>query len=75
MPQSYPLPKTGKLVNSIAGHELLSFIDAFLGYDQIPLDKEDQEKNSFYYRHRLVLLQLNVIWLEQCRSLQPITCQ
>ena len=44
---SYPLPKIDKLVDSTAGHELLSFMDAFSGYHQIPLAEEDQEKTSF----------------------------
>jgi len=44
---SYLLPKIDKLVDSTAGHELLSFIDAFSGYHQIPMAAEDQEKTSF----------------------------
>jgi len=44
---SYPLPKIDKLVDSTAGHELLSFMDTFLGYHQIPLAAEDQKKTSF----------------------------
>ena len=44
---SYPLPKIDKLVDSTAGHELLSFMDAFSGYHQIPLAEKDQEKSSF----------------------------
>jgi len=44
---SYPLPKIDKLVDSTAGHELLSFMDAFSGYHQIPMAAEDQEKTSF----------------------------
>ena len=44
---SYPLPKIDKLVDSTAGHELLSFMDAFSGYHQIPMVAEDQEKTSF----------------------------
>jgi len=44
---SYPLPKIDKLVDSTTGHELLSFMDAFLGYHQIPMAAEDQEKTSF----------------------------
>jgi len=44
---SYPLPNIDKPVDSIAGHELLSFMDAFLGYHQIPLAEEGQEKTSF----------------------------
>ena len=30
-----------------AGHELLNFMDAFSGYNQISMDTNDQEKNSF----------------------------
>ena len=44
---SYPLPKIDKLVDSIAGHELMSFMDAFSGYHQISLAREDEEKTSF----------------------------
>ncbi|XP_073138405.1 uncharacterized protein [Henckelia pumila] len=36
-----------QLVDSTAGHELLSFLDAYQGYHQIPLAKEDKEKVSF----------------------------
>ena len=33
----YPLPKIDRLMDSIAGHTLLSFMDANAGYHQIPL--------------------------------------
>ncbi|XP_073151889.1 uncharacterized protein [Henckelia pumila] len=42
----YPLPRIDQLVDSIAGHELLSFLDAYQGYHQIPLAKEDKNKVS-----------------------------
>ena len=44
---SYPLPRINILVDSTARHQLLSFVDAFSGYNQIKLDKADQEKTSF----------------------------
>ena len=44
---SYPLPRIDQLVDSTAGYKLLSFIDAFSGYNQIRMDKVDQEKTSF----------------------------
>ena len=44
---SYPLPRIDQLVDSTAGHRLLSFIDAFFGYNQIKMDETDQEKTSF----------------------------
>ena len=44
---SFPLPKINQLVDSTAGHELLTFMDAFSGYNQIRMNKEDQEKTTF----------------------------
>ena len=44
---SYPLPRIDQLVDSTAGHRLLSFMDAISGYNQIKMDEEDQEKTSF----------------------------
>ena len=38
---SYPLPRIDQLVDSTAGHRLLSFMDAFSSYNQINMDKED----------------------------------
>ena len=44
---SFPLPRIDQLVDSIAGHELLTFMDAFSGYNQICMNKEEQEKTTF----------------------------
>ena len=44
---SYPLPRVDVLVDSIARHRLLSFMDAFSGYNQIRMHEDDQEKTSF----------------------------
>ena len=44
---SFPLPRIDQLVDSTAGHKLLTFMDAFSGYNQIQIAKEDQEKTSF----------------------------
>ena len=44
---SYPLPRIDQLVDSTVGHQLLSFMDAFSGYNQIKMDEADQEKTSF----------------------------
>ena len=44
---SYPLPQIDTLVDSTARHQLLSFMDAFLGYNQIKMEETDQEKTSF----------------------------
>ena len=44
---SFPLPRIDQLVDLIAGHKLLSFIDAFSRYNKILMDEDDQEKTSF----------------------------
>ena len=53
---SYPLPRVDVLVDSSARHQLLSFMDAFSGYNQIRMHEDDQEtsfvtsQGLFYYR-------------------------
>ena len=44
---NYPLPRINQLVDSTAGHRLLSFMDAFSRYNQIRMDKTNEEKTSF----------------------------
>ena len=44
---SYPLPRIDTLVDLMARHELLSFIDAFSSYNQIKMNEDDQERTSF----------------------------
>ena len=44
---SFPLPRIDQLVDSTAGHKLLTFMDAFSGYSQIQMAEEDQEKTAF----------------------------
>ena len=44
---SFPLPRIDLIVDSTTDHELLSFMDAFFGYNQISMDPSDQEKTSF----------------------------
>lgn len=34
---SFPLPRIDQIVDSIAGYKMLSFLDAFSGYHQIPM--------------------------------------
>ena len=44
---NYPLPLIDTLVDSTVRHQLLSFMDAFSGYNQIKMEEADQEKTSF----------------------------
>ncbi|XP_019055681.1 PREDICTED: uncharacterized protein LOC109115782 [Nelumbo nucifera] len=44
---SFPLPRIDQLIDATTGHELLSFIDAFSGYNQIRMHPGDQERTAF----------------------------
>ena len=50
---SFPLPRIDQLVDSTAGHKLLTFMDAFSRYNQIKMDEKDQEKTAFITSQRL----------------------
>jgi hypothetical protein len=43
----FGLPRIDQVVDSTAGCSLLSFLNCYLGYHQIPLKVEDQIKTSF----------------------------
>ncbi|XP_012851807.1 PREDICTED: uncharacterized protein LOC105971499 [Erythranthe guttata] len=43
----FPIPRIDQLIDSTSGCELLSFLDAYQGYNQILLVPEDQERASF----------------------------
>lgn len=44
---SFLLPLIDLLVDASARHKFMSFMNAFLGYNQILLDRDDQEKTTF----------------------------
>src|SRR4051812_6092138 len=43
----FPLPRIDQVIDSTAGCELLSFVDAYSGFHQIPLNPNDQIKIAF----------------------------
>ncbi|KAJ9564818.1 hypothetical protein OSB04_000784 [Centaurea solstitialis] len=43
----FPLPHIDAMVDATAGHELLTFMDAYSGYNQILMHMDDQEKTAF----------------------------
>jgi hypothetical protein len=43
----FPLPRIDQIINATAGGARLSFLDAYSGYNQIKLKKEDEEKTAF----------------------------
>ncbi|GJQ96185.1 reverse transcriptase domain-containing protein [Tanacetum coccineum] len=43
----FPLPFMDQMLERLAGNEYYCFLDGFLGYFQIPIDPQDQEKTTF----------------------------
>ena len=50
---SFPLPRIDQIVDSTAWQGMLSFLDAFSGYHQIPMTPGDEEKIAFITPHEL----------------------
>nr|KYP73872.1 Transposon Ty3-I Gag-Pol polyprotein [Cajanus cajan] len=44
---AYPLPNIDRLVDGAAGHMILSFLDAYSGYNQIRMHPQDEDKIAF----------------------------
>ncbi|MCO5572921.1 hypothetical protein L7F22_037746 [Adiantum nelumboides] len=44
---NYPLPITEHVLERVAGKEAYSFLDGFLGYNQLLIDPKDQHKTAF----------------------------
>ncbi|RVW68623.1 Transposon Ty3-I Gag-Pol polyprotein [Vitis vinifera] len=51
--RSFPLPRIDQIVDSTSGQGMLSFLDAFSGYHQIPMSPDDEEKTAFITPHGL----------------------
>ncbi|KAK1692225.1 hypothetical protein QYE76_008922 [Lolium multiflorum] len=43
----FVLPQIDQIINAVTGSESLCFLDAYSGYNQIKMAKEDQEKTAF----------------------------
>ena len=50
---SFPLPHIDQIIDASTWHGMLSFLDAFSGYHQIPMHPPDAEKTYFITPHRL----------------------
>nr|KYP67764.1 Transposon Ty3-I Gag-Pol polyprotein [Cajanus cajan] len=44
---AYPLPNIDRLVDGASGHKLLTFLDAYSGYNQIRMHPQDEVKMTF----------------------------
>ena len=50
---SFPLVQIDQIVDASAGYEMLSFLDTFSCYHQIPMHPSDVEKTTFITPHGL----------------------
>ncbi|XP_020412773.1 uncharacterized protein LOC109947254 [Prunus persica] len=62
---SFPLPRIDQLVDATAGHELLSFMDAYSGYNQIFMHPPRQRTHRLHNGQGFVLLQRHAVRLEE----------
>ena len=65
---SFPLLRIDQLVDSTARHKLLTFMDAFLGYNQIRMAEEEQEKTSFITSHGFYCYKVMPFVLKNARA-------
>ena len=64
----FPLPHIDDLVDATAGHQLMSFMDAFSGYNQILMHSEDQEKTYFMISRGIYCYKVMPFSLKNARS-------
>jgi hypothetical protein len=43
----FPLPRIDQIVDSTSACDLLCFLDAYFGFHQIPMFREDEENTAF----------------------------
>ena len=63
----FPLPRIDQIIDSMAGCERLSFLDAYSGYNQIRLKLADEVKNGVHNTIRSFLLPDNAVRVKKCR--------
>jgi len=64
----FPLLKIDRLVESSFGYDLLSFMDPYLGYNQIPTYPLDKEKTTFIIDQGIFCYTMMPFGLENARA-------
>lgn len=47
IPDGFPIPRQSEILSSLSGAQVLSSLDALLGFTQLEMDEEDVEKTAF----------------------------
>jgi hypothetical protein len=61
----FPLPFIDQMVERLAGHEYYYFLDGYSGYNQVPVDPEDQKKTALPVLQD-ICLPSHAFWVVQC---------
>ena len=65
---SFPLPRIDQIVDAVAEHGILSFLDAFFRYHQIPMHLLDIEKTGFITPHGLYCYNIMPFGLKNAKA-------
>ena len=65
---SFSLPRIDQLVDATIGHQLLSFMDAYSEYSQIPMNPEEEEHTSFIIDRGLYCYKVISFGLKNARA-------
>ena len=65
---SFSLPRIDHIVDASSGHGMLSFLDSFSGYHQIPMYPPDAEKTTFITPHGLFYYNVMSFGLKNARE-------
>ncbi|XP_024021322.1 uncharacterized protein LOC112091560 [Morus notabilis] len=76
----FPLPRIDQMVDATAGHEMLSFMDAYSGYNQIPMHPTDEKHTSFItdrglYYYKVMPFGLKNAWATYQRLVNKMFAQ
>ncbi|KAJ9544850.1 hypothetical protein OSB04_024557 [Centaurea solstitialis] len=61
----FPLPHIDVMVDATSGHELLTFMDAYSGYNQISMHMDDQEKTAFMTDKGIYCYKSDAFWSQE----------
>ena len=65
---NFPLLRIDQIVDTLVGHGMLSFLDAFSRYHQIPMHPPDAEKTAFITPHGLLCYNVIPFDLKNARA-------
>ena len=65
---SFPLPRIDQIVDAVAGQGMLSFLESFSGYHQIPMHSPEAEKTTFITPHGLYFYDVMPFGLKNARA-------